>query len=1577
MTFNCSATDDIQLANISLYLTNPSNSSFALNQSTTVSGTTNNSNWTLELGWGNYTWNCLAFDNISNSSFATSNRSISITAQPPAPPSDNNAPNVTTPVITPTTAYTNDTLIANTTYNDTGGSSSATVYFLWSVNNINIFNQTNTSVANGTTVITSLDANNFSKSNLINVSVYANNSTNVSDTLWSTVLTISNLVPEASSVNISSSDSLNRSNGTLTGTFTYTDTDNDAQASSETEWYNGSTKIDNLDNFTSIDANNLSKSDVWIFSVRVNDSTDFSSWTNSSNMTIADAEPVTYCGGNYTSGNWVINASVNCSNEVIPVDGLMTIQDNSETAASEFSTITNAYYDLSSNSTVITDAAPDLDKTTPTEYTDDWISGAREFYIVMNESEHQIQMYLNVTPDTNYVIGVDVDNDATSGTSVGGDNNGLDLVFGYFDSYGGYIVAVQNFTLDDIQAITSGDEITSDMDPSLAQNYTVYFDNSSNIFEVVVNITGDWVDKKIEATDLAGTNIYTTFKNSSLITTGTGNLTLNNITLGIGSNLTVSGILTINNSNITVNTPGANTELKFNSLSTTRINHTDIQSNDTSNYSFYVAASNFVIENGQIDDLCNGCGSDSSASGVALVGTGGIVNNITFGSDMELYAISVYWGTNVLVSNNNVSLGTINVEGVSITNNTIKNNLVNQLEIGDTVSACTLSDNVIYTTLNFGGGDTNNFNNLFLNNNLSTATILDLTNSSLSNYFIYNNSFGQINWSGSNFTLGGSGDDIDLNIGTGFYIENNTLGIDDNSSFTNFNTSAELTFYGLSYSSTPTLNKSGVRCDNSGLCNISYDSTNGILYANVTGFSNYTTQASNNAPVFDQNLTNQSIEFATAFNYDVNCSDNDGETITYYDNTSLFNINSSNGYINDTSTISELGNYTINISCDDGTVNTSQTFIYSIVDTSSPTILINAIAPNNGSVVDFNLTTNENATCQYKNNSNSLANMVETGNITHFQNVTNLSAGDHQYNFSCTDNSSNAATATLNFVVTSTTTLNQSSTSLNLTGNVSSTVNVISGVNLTFNVSTTLGENTSVSVAEYNETPLTTNFSVTGSTVSEYKYYVIDAPSITDSINWITLKFTYNETDVVAAGIAEADLGIFFYNATSSTWQEEISVVNTDENYIEANVSHLSTFVLGKSTVTAAAATATAAASGSSSSGGNNAWGLCGDGNCNDGLTCAPDVNTNNNNGACYKDCGICSEEEKLDEEADKAVEQKSETDETETVDSATAGEENLVDTIGDALVGKAWAGYKTVLVDLTWLWIGLIILFVIGWFGAYTHHKSIIKTERKKVKIHFGENVEHLESNFKVFFNKHKDVFKVIFKVLLVLLILTGLGLAAYLIYPNFTGESDQGDVVAEDATIVQEAAVIEESAMAEGAVEDAMAGEETVATKFAHALSGQAWGRYKTVFVDLTWLWIGLIVLFVIGWLGAYTHHKNIIREERKKVKINFGESVKHLESNFKNFFRNNKEIFLIIFKILIIIVALFVLGLAIYLIYSYFSSGTFTFGIFSLGTITSFIKTLGSNILGLGIWLIPLAVLIVSVISLVVFHFYKKRK
>ncbi|MBU1974220.1 MAG: LamG domain-containing protein, partial [Nanoarchaeota archaeon] len=109
----------------------------------------------------------------------------------------NTIPEVTTPVITPTTAYTDSALTANTTYTDAEGSS-GTVYFLWYVNGANTYNQTNTSIAGGTTVIATLNSGNFSKNNQVSVSVYANDGTDDSSLLESGTVTIQNSLPTQS-----------------------------------------------------------------------------------------------------------------------------------------------------------------------------------------------------------------------------------------------------------------------------------------------------------------------------------------------------------------------------------------------------------------------------------------------------------------------------------------------------------------------------------------------------------------------------------------------------------------------------------------------------------------------------------------------------------------------------------------------------------------------------------------------------------------------------------------------------------------------------------------------------------------------------------------------------------------------------------------------------------------------------------------------------------------------------------------------------------------------------------------------------------------------------------------------------------------------------------------------------------------------------------------------------------------------------------------------------------------------------------------------------------------------------------
>ena len=78
ITFSCSATDNYALESLSLYITDSSNQGFSLNQTDHITGLSNSSNWTLFLGNGDYTWNCLSYDSSGNNDFSSENRSIMI-----------------------------------------------------------------------------------------------------------------------------------------------------------------------------------------------------------------------------------------------------------------------------------------------------------------------------------------------------------------------------------------------------------------------------------------------------------------------------------------------------------------------------------------------------------------------------------------------------------------------------------------------------------------------------------------------------------------------------------------------------------------------------------------------------------------------------------------------------------------------------------------------------------------------------------------------------------------------------------------------------------------------------------------------------------------------------------------------------------------------------------------------------------------------------------------------------------------------------------------------------------------------------------------------------------------------------------------------------------------------------------------------------------------------------------------------------------------------------------------------------------------------------------------------------------
>ncbi len=290
----------------------------------------------------------------------------------------NSPPNITTPAITPEPAFRNNSLSANVTYTDINANV-GTVVFQWYVNGTNVYNQTNTSVANGSVVVSTLNTGNFSKNNTINVTIYANDTDN--STFVSDLLNISNAPPFARAVNLTISDHLNRTNGTLFGNWTFVDIDSDDPLRNETRWFNNTIEVTLLENSTTAGPGNTTRNQAWVFSIRVFDGTNWSNFVNSSAMNISNAAPeqfadildITLVVGDVTTRNLstyfrdidndalnhtarnitIANLSINDSSEILTITALSVGSETTNiTATDNFNTNTSNPFIITINPAV-------------------------------------------------------------------------------------------------------------------------------------------------------------------------------------------------------------------------------------------------------------------------------------------------------------------------------------------------------------------------------------------------------------------------------------------------------------------------------------------------------------------------------------------------------------------------------------------------------------------------------------------------------------------------------------------------------------------------------------------------------------------------------------------------------------------------------------------------------------------------------------------------------------------------------------------------------------------------------------------------------------------------------------------------------------------------------------------------------------------------------------------------------------------------------------------------------------------------------------------------------------------------
>ncbi|MCK5282016.1 MAG: hypothetical protein KAK00_01275 [Nanoarchaeota archaeon] len=162
----------------------------------------------------------------------------------------------------------------------------------------------------------------------------------------------------------------------------------------------------------------------------------------------------------------------------------------------------------------------------------------------------------------------------------------------------------------------------------------------------------------------------------------------------------------------------------------------------------------------------------------------------------------------------------------------------------------------------------------------------------------------------------------------------------------------------------------------------------------------------NYPPYFLHNFTTQYINESLSHIYDVNCSDlNVGDNLTYYDNTTRFDIDPTTGIIDWIPQNNDVGDYTILITCSDGVFNVTGILPFVAYDTNNPPVLAN-IGPQiaAGGIryhYDVNATDPDNDTLTYSSNSTLFTINPATGIIDFMPQ--NSQAGTYTINISVSD----------------------------------------------------------------------------------------------------------------------------------------------------------------------------------------------------------------------------------------------------------------------------------------------------------------------------------------------------------------------------------------------------------------------------------------------------------------------------------------------------------------------------------------------------------------------------------------------
>ena len=180
VTFNCSATDDFGLVNITLYHDLNGSRAFLANQTNFLGGTFNSTTFTLTNvpEYNVSVWNCLALDNNNLSSFAAVNFTI-----------DTSGLNITPLSCVPLNINQNESMICNATITDN-----------IAINNVTV----NVTLPNGTIIaapVQNTSSNyffNFTQTGIdgrYNITWKANDTLNNNKSVTTTFFTVGNIAP--------------------------------------------------------------------------------------------------------------------------------------------------------------------------------------------------------------------------------------------------------------------------------------------------------------------------------------------------------------------------------------------------------------------------------------------------------------------------------------------------------------------------------------------------------------------------------------------------------------------------------------------------------------------------------------------------------------------------------------------------------------------------------------------------------------------------------------------------------------------------------------------------------------------------------------------------------------------------------------------------------------------------------------------------------------------------------------------------------------------------------------------------------------------------------------------------------------------------------------------------------------------------------------------------------------------------------------------------------------------------------------------------------------------------------------